>query len=318
MQAQFNLGRWSLLDGTTATSPLYLPADHLVTHGVVVGMTGSGKTGLLTVLAEEALRNGIPVIAIDVKGDLPNLLLSIPDFSAESIAPWVEPDHSPVQAAAERKQVMEAWGVTEADVGNFATRTDVRIVTPGATIGEPLHVLSMLERRSSRWDTDPEAARDALSAAVSLVLRLIGRDPDPARSKEHVLLRVLAERRLAAGKDAELGQLMQDVMDPPLDRIGALPVDSFLKRAERKNLAAALNTLLASPSFTRWRQGASLDVAAWLKPRNGRTPAVIVSVANPPTKRPMVALMRQARGFGVGVVVATQNLGRRCVCCVGR
>jgi len=29
--------------------------------------------------------------------------------------------------------------------------------------------------------------------------------------------------------------------------------------------------------------------------------------ANPPTKRPIVALMMQARGFGVGVVVATQN-----------
>jgi hypothetical protein len=29
--------------------------------------------------------------------------------------------------------------------------------------------------------------------------------------------------------------------------------------------------------------------------------------ANPPTKRPLVALMKQARGFGVGVVVATQN-----------
>ena len=31
-------------------------------------MTGSGKTGLVTVLAEEALRGGIPVLAIDVKG----------------------------------------------------------------------------------------------------------------------------------------------------------------------------------------------------------------------------------------------------------
>ena len=29
--------------------------------------------------------------------------------------------------------------------------------------------------------------------------------------------------------------------------------------------------------------------------------------ANPPTKRPIVALMKQARGFGVGVVIATQN-----------
>ena len=29
--------------------------------------------------------------------------------------------------------------------------------------------------------------------------------------------------------------------------------------------------------------------------------------ANPPTKRPIVALMKQARAFGVGVVLATQN-----------
>ena len=29
--------------------------------------------------------------------------------------------------------------------------------------------------------------------------------------------------------------------------------------------------------------------------------------ANPPTKRPLVSLMKQARAFGVGVVVATQN-----------
>src|SRR5690606_17618791 len=50
---------------------LELPPHHLVTHGVVVGMTGSGKTGLLTVMLEEALRSGVPALLIDVKGDLP-------------------------------------------------------------------------------------------------------------------------------------------------------------------------------------------------------------------------------------------------------
>src|SRR5205085_3468032 len=47
---------------------------------------------------------------------------------------------------------------------------------------------------------------------------------------------------------------------------------------------------------------------------------------NPPTKRPLVALMKQARAFGVGVVVATQNpmdldyraLGNAGLWCVGR
>jgi DNA helicase HerA-like ATPase len=50
-----------------------VPAHHLVTHAVVVGMTGSRKTGLLTVMVEELLRASVPVLAIDVKGDLPNI-----------------------------------------------------------------------------------------------------------------------------------------------------------------------------------------------------------------------------------------------------
>jgi len=189
-----------------------------------------------------------------------------------------------------------------------------------------------------------------------LVLRLLGREHDPAKSREHVLLSVLAERRLAAGQSAELGALMRDVLEPPISEIGALPVNSFIKKTERRALAAAMNSLLASPTFASWRQGATLDVADWLKVKDGKTPIVIVSVAhlddeeralvlgvlleevlswvrtlpgsqrlramvvfdevygflpphpaNPPTKRPLVALMKQARAFGVGVVVATQN-----------
>jgi len=137
-----NLGSWRHLDGTEGGEVLRLPAAHLVTHGVVVGMTGSGKTGLVTVLLEEALGAGVPTIVIDVKGDLPNLLLGPPSFLAE---------HS------------------------------VRVITPGATSGEPLHVLSSLERRSRRWEDDPETARESLSAAVSLLLRLLGRDADRER-----------------------------------------------------------------------------------------------------------------------------------------
>ena len=209
-------------------------------------------------------------------------------------------------------------------------------------------MLSSLERRSDRWDTDPDSARAALSAAVSLVLRLLGRDHDPAKSREHVLLCVLAERRLAASAPADLGSLLDDLEAPPLERIGALEIDEFISKRERRELSAALNTLLASPTFASWRQGMSLDIGAWMTDAE-RTPATIVSVAhlddeeralvlgvlleellswvrslsgsqrlralvvfdevygflppypaNPPTKRPLVALMKQARAFGVG------------------
>jgi len=365
MKPALNLGAWRHLDGAEGGHALWLPAEHLVTHGVVVGMTGSGKTGLVTVLIEEAARAKVPVVVIDVKGDLPNLLLAFPDFDPTRLEPWVELDgeSSPEAVAAraaelaeERRAALEEWTIGQPELSAYTKATHVRVLTPGGTAGEPLHMLSSLERRSGRWDSDPEAARDALSAAVSLVLRLLGREPDPAKSREHVLLSVLAERRLAAGQTAELGSLMQDVLEPPIDRIGALAVDTFMKKTERRSLAAALNSLLASPTFAAWRQGATLDVAAWVARREGKTPIVVVSVAhlddeeralvlgvlleevlswvrtlsgsqrlralvlfdevygflpphpaNPPTKRPLVALMKQARGFGVGVVVATQN-----------
>jgi hypothetical protein len=171
-----------------------------------------------------------------------------------------------------------------------------------------------------------------------------------------VLLSVLSERRLRAGQDADLASLLDDLQHPPIDHVGALKLNAFYSKRNRAALAASLNTLLASPTFASWREGARLDVEEWLRPKDGRTQAVIVSVAhlddderalvlgvileelltwvrglpgsqrlraliafdevygflpphpkNPPTKAPMVALLKQARAFGVGVLVATQN-----------
>ncbi len=386
------LGSWQPLDGASRSASkdatcggmAHLPAHHLVTHGAIFGMTGSGKTGLLSVMIEEALRVNVPTLMIDIKGDLPNLLLNFPRFDSADFEPWVEALAASEEKAIEqvaieqneiRKCSLGAWNIREAELRAYHDKTEFRIITPGSSSGELLHVLSSLERRSERWDTDPESARDALSAAVSLVLRLLGRDPDPAKSREHVLLAVLAEQRLRRGEPASLAALLEDLARPPLEKIGALGIDAFLPKSERKSLAAALNTLLASPTFASWRQGATLDIGAWLTPKDGRTPAVILSVAhlddeeralvlgvvleevlawvrslpgssrlrallvfdevygflpphpaNPPTKRPIVALMKQARAFGVGVLVATQNpmdvdyraLGNAGVWCIGR
>lgn len=338
----FYLGASRPIAGRAEQRRTFLPSSHLLTHGVILGMTGSGKTGLLTVLVEEALRSGIPVFAVDIKGDLPNLALPF------------APSETPHDAA--REAAYAKWKVTAGVREHFRERTHVRILTPGSSAGESLHVTSSLERRSVRWDTDVEAARASLSAAVSLVLRLLGRDPDPAASREHVLLSVLAERRLRAGQDADIGALLDDLVEPPIEQIGALSVEAYLTKRKRKELAAALNSLLASPTFATWREGQSLDVGAWLTPQAGRTPLTILSVAhlddddralllgvvmeevlawvrtlpgtdklralivfdevlgflpphpaNPPSKRPLVALMKQARAYGVGMLIATQN-----------
>ena len=355
------LGSCYPLDGRGDSGQLYLPSNHLVTHGVVVGMTGSGKTGLVTVLVEEALRARVPTLVIDVKGDLPNLLLAFPSFDPATLAPWVSDKNPPslgraTIASEMREKGLEAFGIGPVELNQFHDQTFTRVITPGADAGEMLHVLSSLERRSHRWDTDIDGARSALSAAISLILRLLGRDADSARSREHVLLSVLAERRLLAGHSADIASLLREIVDPPFSSIGALTVNAFMSKRARNDLAAALNGLLASPSFANWRQGATLDVEAWMKPVDGKTPVTILSVAHlddderklvlgvvleevlswvrglpgsqqlkalivfdeiygflpphpasPPTKKPMVALMKQARAYGVGVVVATQN-----------
>jgi hypothetical protein len=77
-----------------------------------------------------------------------------------------------------------------------------------------------------------------------------------------------------------LEALLSGLVDPPCSRIGALVPNDFLSKSQRKTLASALNNLMASPTFQSWLQGSTLDVGKWLTPKDGRTPAVVVSVAH--------------------------------------
>src|SRR3990172_10263794 len=100
---------------------LYDPND-LTTHAVVVGMTGSGKTGLCVDLLEEAALAGIPALMIDPKGDITNLLLHFPGLAPSDFRPWVDPEQarrdgkSLDQAAAEAAASWEK-GLAEGGIG---------------------------------------------------------------------------------------------------------------------------------------------------------------------------------------------------------
>jgi hypothetical protein len=202
------VGGHAELDGSARRGRLRFAIDRLCTHGVVVGMTGSGKTGLLLVLIEEAVRNGVPVVVLDIKGDLANLALGC-DGPA-SIAGYLS-DHSAserVGAASalhdRRMRSLALWGLSSDDARALDRSLALRLFTPGSDAGESLHLLSALELPNARWTSHPHEAREALAAAISMVLRVLDRDDDPARSREHVLLSVLAERHLRAGRGATL------------------------------------------------------------------------------------------------------------------
>ncbi len=104
----------------------YDPSD-LTTHGVLIGMTGSGKTGLGVIFLEEALRSGIPTLIVDPKGDMTNLLLTFPDLAPSDFRPWIDeaaaqrdgrtPDEAAEATATRWREGLGSWGLDGDDIG---------------------------------------------------------------------------------------------------------------------------------------------------------------------------------------------------------
>lgn len=141
------------------SSPLLYDSKDLTTHGLVVGMTGSGKTGLSVVLLEEAALDGIPALIIDPKGDMGNLMLQFPKLDREDFLPWVDaseatrrglaPDQFAAETAATWREGIRAWGQSLSRIARLKKAAEVRIYTPGSTAGRRSRccALSMLRRR---------------------------------------------------------------------------------------------------------------------------------------------------------------------------
>ncbi|WP_178984476.1 helicase HerA-like domain-containing protein [Winogradskyella helgolandensis] len=64
----------AMLDGKTMTNAFVnVPLKTMNRHGLIAGATGTGKTKTLQVLAENLSEKGIPVLLMDIKGDLSGL-----------------------------------------------------------------------------------------------------------------------------------------------------------------------------------------------------------------------------------------------------
>ncbi len=362
----FYLGRTYNSDtGEIDSDPVLYDSKDLTTHAVCVGMTGSGKTGLGVALLEEAIIDGIPVIAIDPKGDLGNMLLSFPKLAPEDFEPWIDPSDAARKGrstAEHAKATAEMWKKGLADWGQSATRiktyqnaAEACIYTPGSSAGAPLSLLRSFAAPPPALVEDGDALRERVSAAVSGLLALLGIDADPVRSREHILLSMMIDRAWRDGRDLDLPALIRGIQDPPFERVGVFDLESFFPSKDRFELAMTLNNLVASPSFAAWSQGEPLEIPKLLHTADGRPRLSILSIAhlsdeermffvtsllseliawmrsqpgtqslrailymdevfgyfpptaNPPSKTPMLTLLKQARAYGVGCVLATQN-----------
>ncbi len=348
--------------GTHDGERVFLKGDHLTTHAVCVGMTGSGKTGLGIVALEELARQGIPLLVVDLKGDMVDLLLQFPALEPAEFEPWLPPGESDDRrAAAERVAAMWRKGLEGSGLGGSdiaAVRDGLRwqLLTPGLEQGAPLDILPALSAPAG-WspETDPDGARERVNDVTSALLSLIGRGGDPLSDRDQVLVASVILEHWRRGDPLDLPTLLGSLAEPPLERLGVLPLETVYPRKERMELVLALNTLLASPAFAAWTKGTPLSMEALLGPP-GEPRGSIVTLAhldererlfvlallaselaswmrgqpasdglrcllyidevhgilppypaNPPTKPPLLTLLKQGRAFGVGVWLATQN-----------
>ena len=142
----FYLGRAvDTASGVTADAPVLYDSKDLTTHAVIIGMTGSGKTGLGIGMIEEAALDGIPVIAVDPKGDMGNLLLSFPSLTPSKFEPWVNPaeaanrgqsisDYAAAQAALWKKGLGE-WGQKPSRIKALRNKVEMAIYNAGLQCG---------------------------------------------------------------------------------------------------------------------------------------------------------------------------------------
>ena len=362
----FYIGRpYNLVEKKPEEGLILYDSKDLVTHGVCIGMTGSGKTGLCIDILEEAAIDNIPAIAIDPKGDITNLLLTFPNLSQEDFLPWVNEDDArkknlTVEEYAKEqaelwKKGLESWGQSGERIKRLKESADFVIFTPGSNAGVPISILKSFAAPPQTIIEDSELLRDRIVSLATSLLGLLGKETDPIKSREHILLSTIFENAWKKGIDLDLSTLIYQIQKPPMTKIGVMDIENFYPSKDRFELAMSLNHLLAAPGFNLWLEGEPLDIGkilyspsgkprisifyiahlndaekmffvsllfnqilAWTRSQSGTTTlrAIVYMdeifgyfppVANPPSKAPLLSLLKTARAFGVGILLATQN-----------
>ncbi|MDX1500179.1 MAG: DUF87 domain-containing protein [Woeseiaceae bacterium] len=351
--------------GDTTDDIVLYDSKDLTTHAVIIGMTGSGKTGLGIGMIEEAALDHIPVIAIDPKGDLGNLLLTFPDLAPADFRPWINPrqatdsgqtpDEFAKAQAALWKNGLAKWGQDGQRIAKLRDSVDMAIYTPGSNAGLPVSVLQSFAAPAPALAEDIDLYRDRVQATATSILSLLRIKADPVSSREHILISQILDHAWQAGRSLSLAALIAEIQAPPLDRIGVMDLDSFYPPNERFALAMKLNNLLAAPGFEAWIEGEPLNAGSLLYTPEGKPRISIMSIAhlddaermffvsmllneliawmraqqgtsslrailymdelfgfmppveNPPSKKLFLTLLKQARAYGLGLVLSTQN-----------
>ncbi|HLP80332.1 MAG TPA: helicase HerA-like domain-containing protein [Acidobacteriota bacterium] len=325
--------------------------NNLTRHAVVVGSTGSGKTVMAKALVEEALIQGIPVIAIDPKGDIGSLGITHKQFD-------FRPFGNLTTANAQKTAALYAakHDLLKLDRKNIEKlqQTNTSIYTPKSTVGKSVSFLPKLTCPSN-FDAEDITSVSSLVDPVANALSSLAGFSGKSAQKIEAFIAAIIIANWSAGKDLTINDIVAHLVQPPFTTLGSLGVEDVLPIKERKKIAAQFNVVLSSPAKRVWAQGEELSIEKLFKKNtlsvfdlryvtDLEEKQFVVEIilqevyrfliskggseelkyilyidelagfvppppANPTTKRQLELLIRQARAFGLGVIVATQNPG---------
>lgn len=339
-------------------------SKHLTTHAAIIGMTGSGKTGLGIGLIEEAALDNIPSIIIDPKGDMGNLCLAFEKMRPEDYVPWIDESEASAKGKSIEQMAEDIASANRAGIESFAQDlervkrfADVpkTIYTPGSSAGVSVNILGSFEAPPQSILDDADTLASLINTSASSLLSLISMEGDSMNSKEHLLLSSIFSHYYLQSASLSMETLISNIIMPPFKKVGMLELDAFYPQNERMKLATRFNSVISSVTFSSWIQGEALDIQNMLYDEDGKAKIAIFSIAhlsdaermffvslllnayiswmrgqrgsstlksilymdeifgffpptkNPPSKEPMLLLLKQARAFGCGIVLSTQN-----------
>lgn len=348
--------------GLKDKEPFFYKNKDLTTHAAIIGMTGSGKTGLGITLLEEACIDNIPSIIIDPKGDMTNLALAFNNMSTDEFLPYIdesEAQNKGLSITQMAQSQSELWSKGLEDsfqdsnrVKMYKDSVEFTIYTPKSSAGVGVALLS--DFMCPNIDDD-ESFNNYINSLAASVLSLVGIGGADIGSKEQLLLSSIFDIKFRDKKDISIEELIGFIANPPFKKIGVFDIQTFYPSDERMKLAMKINSLFASPSFKGWSEGVKLDISKMLFNENAKAKCNIFTIshlndaermffvtlllneiiawmrttqgtsslrailymdeifgffppnANPPSKTPMLTLLKQARAFGIGCILSTQN-----------
>jgi hypothetical protein len=321
--------------------------NSLTQHAAVLGTTGSGKTVMCKVLIEEALAAGIPVIAIDPKGDIGGLGIISKTF-----------DFRPFVSSPEKTQKLYLSNFQNLNNSNLNKLSQIKpkIFTPKSSIGAQISLVPELtapDGFKEELEKNPSISAGLIDPLSESICQLAGLSLNYEKAKSLISSIILYNWNL--GQDLTIESLISQIIKPSFENVGMLSLEDFLKEADRLKIASSINLILSSPSKQAWKAGEKVNVKKMFEPGNlsifdlrytGSTEDKQYAVeqilqeiyrfllhkggtdklkyilyidelagllppppSSPPCKKSLETLIRQARAFGLGILLATQNPG---------